>query len=267
VSKLIMRALTPDAGEIVFHGADGPFDLAKADPNDLHAIRPKVQMVFQDPYSSLSPRMTVERILTEPLEIHGRGTPASRRETARALMHAVGLEPRMVGRYPHSFSGGQRQRIGIARALALGPELIICDEPVSALDVSVQAQILNLLQDLRAELGLSFLFISHNLAVVDYMADRVAVMCRGRIVEIASGRAILRNPRHPYTRALLAAVPFPDLDRPLDFETLLKTGASDSRAWPPAFRDEGDPGTLALRTVAQDHAVLIRTDAVVEEVV
>ncbi len=145
-------------------------------------------MVFQDPVSSLSPRMTVQNILSEPLEIHDRGDGRSRLAAVKALMQATGLDPRFLSRYPHSFSGGQRQRIGIARALALGPQLLICDEPVSALDVSVQAQILNLLNDLRRELGLTYLFISHNLAVVDYMADRIAVMCRGRIVEIAPAR-------------------------------------------------------------------------------
>ncbi|MEJ1157622.1 ABC transporter ATP-binding protein [Prosthecomicrobium sp. N25] len=266
VSKLIMRAVTPDEGSILFHEPEGGIvDIARIGHGGLQALRPRIQMVFQDPYSSLSPRMTVERILTEPLEIHGHGTGESRRETARALMRAVGLDPRMLSRYPHSFSGGQRQRIGIARALALGPELIICDEPVSALDVSVQAQILNLLQDLRSELGLTYLFISHNLAVVDYMADRVAVMCRGRIVEIATSESILRNPVHPYTRALLAAVPYPDLDRPLDFDTLLRTGASDSRHWPPAFQE--GPERLELRSVGEDHQVLVRPNAAVEEIV
>ena len=153
----------------------------------------------------------------------------SRLETVKTLMRAIGLDPRFISRYPHSFSGGQRQRIGIARALALGPDLVICDEPVSALDVSVQAQILNLLKDLQKELGLTYLFISHNLAVVDYMADRIAVMCGGRIVELAPREILLRKPVHPYTRSLLAAVPFPDLDRPLDFKTLQLSGASDTK--------------------------------------
>ena len=154
-------------------------------------------------------------------------------------MRAIGLDQRHINRYPHSFSGGQRQRIGIARALALGPELLICDEPVSALDVSVQAQILNLLKDLQKELGLTYLFISHNLAVVDYMADRIAVMWGGRIVELAPREILLRKPIHPYTRSLLAAVPFPDLDRPLDFKTLQAGGASDTSAWAPQFRADG----------------------------
>src|SRR5204863_5800859 len=164
----------------------------------------------------------------EQLEIHHRGDADSRLEMVQHLMLAVGLDPRFLSRYPHSFSGGQRQRIGIARSLALGPNLLICDEPVSALDVSVQAQILNLLKDLQKELGLTYLFISHNLAVVDYMADRIAVMCRGRIVEIAPRETLFRAPVHPYTKALLAAVPFPDLDRPLKFDELRLSGASDS---------------------------------------
>ncbi len=180
--------------------ASGRIDVLAAEGDALMELRTKIQMVFQDPVSSLSPRMTVQNILSEPLEIHGRGDSAYRLEKVRALMQAIGLDQRYLNRYPHSFSGGQRQRIGIARSLALGPQLLICDEPVSALDVSVQAQILNLLKDLQKQLGLTYLFISHNLAVVDYMADRIAVMCGGRIVEIAPREIILRNPVHPYTR-------------------------------------------------------------------
>ena len=179
-------------------GARSTFSSAQGD--ELMELRTRIQMVFQDPVSSLSPRMTVQNILSEPLEIHGLGDNAYRLEKVRALMQAIGLDQRYLNRYPHSFSGGQRQRIGIARALALGPQLLICDEPVSALDVSVQAQILNLLKDLQKELGLTYLFISHNLAVVDYMADRIAVMCGGRIVEIAPREIILRDPVHPYTK-------------------------------------------------------------------
>jgi peptide/nickel transport system ATP-binding protein len=202
--------------------------------------------------------MTVQNILSEPLEIHGRGNGPARADTVKRLMEAVGLDPRYLSRYPHSFSGGQRQRIGIARALALGPDLLICDEPVSALDVSVQAQILNLLKDLQAELGLTYLFISHNLAVVDYMADRIAVMCNGRIVEVAPRQVLFRAPVHPYTRALLAAVPFPDLDRPLDFKTLKLGGASDSSRWAPQFRDEGEPDAPAHADLGEGHLVLAR---------
>ena len=220
VSKLIMRAITPDSGKIIYSDrGHAPIDMARSNAAELNTLRTRVQMVFQDPFSSLNPRMTVSNILTEPMEIHGIGSAESRRVHAAGLMQAVGLDPRFLNRYPHSFSGGQRQRIGIARALALNPGLLICDEPVSALDVSVQAQVLNLLKDLQSQLDLTYLFVSHNLAVIDYMADRIAVMCRGRIVEMASREKIFRNPVHPYTRSLLAAVPFPDLDRPLDYDT------------------------------------------------
>jgi peptide/nickel transport system ATP-binding protein len=265
VSKILMRAVRPDSGSIRFNGAEGSVDLLSAQGEDLRLLRTRIQMVFQDPVSSLSPRMTVQNIIGEPLEIHGRGTPASRHEKVVALLKAIGLDERALNRYPHSFSGGQRQRIGIARALALGPELLICDEPVSALDVSVQAQILNLLKDLQSELGLTYLFISHNLAVVDYMADRIAVMCAGRIVEIAPRQTLMRHPVHPYTRALLAAVPFPDLDRPLDFETLRVTGASDQSAWAPQFRDDGDAAALAPADLGDGHVVLARRSADVRE--
>ncbi|MFZ5673878.1 MAG: ABC transporter ATP-binding protein [Pseudomonadota bacterium] len=258
VSKIIMRALTPSQGTITFDGGEGPVDLLKAEGDKLKDIRRRIQMVFQDPFSSLSPRMTVQNILSEPLEIHNVGTPAERQATVERLMQAVGLDPRFLSRYPHSFSGGQRQRIGIARSLALGPDLLICDEPVSALDVSVQAQILNLLKDLQNELGLTYLFISHNLAVVDYMADRIAVMCRGRIVEMAPRETLFRNPVHPYTRALLAAVPYPDLGRPLDFKTLKLGGASDDSAWGPEFRDEG--GGLDYRDLGGSHWILARRE-------
>ena len=259
VSKLIMRALTPDAGEIIFDGDDGRIDVRSAGEEALQNLRTRIQMVYQDPFSSLSPRMTVQNILLEPLEIHGRGDAAYRLTTARNLMQAVGLDARFLNRYPHSFSGGQRQRIGIARALALGPELLICDEPVSSLDVSVQAQILNLLKDLQKHLGLTYLFISHNLAVVDYMADRIAVMCAGRIVELAPRQVLFRSPVHPYTRALLAAVPYPDLSRPLDFGPLRLAGASDANGWSKPFRDGGDG--LAHVDLGNNHVVLARRDA------
>ena len=178
-------------------------------------------------------------------------------------MRVVGLDPRFLSRYPHSFSGGQRQRIGIARSLALNPELLICDEPVSALDVSVQAQVLNLLKDLQKQLGLTYLFISHNLAVVDYMADRIAVMCQGRLVEVAPREVLFREPIHSYTRSLLAAVPYPDLARPLEFDTLRLEGASDMSGWAPQFRADGDDAELRHIEVAPGHVVLARnqTDA------
>ena len=265
VSKILMRALTPERGSVVFNGSNGPIDVLAAEGAELRTLRAKIQMVFQDPVSSLSPRMTVQNILSEPLEIHGRGDSRTRLETVKSLMRAIGLDPRFIGRYPHSFSGGQRQRIGIARALALGPDLVICDEPVSALDVSVQAQILNLLKDLQKELGLTYLFISHNLAVVDYMADRIAVMCGGRIVELAPREILLRKPIHPYTRSLLAAVPFPDLDRPLDFKTLQLSGASDTKAWGRQFRDDGEENVLAPADLGSGHFVLARRTADVRE--
>jgi peptide/nickel transport system ATP-binding protein len=263
VSKIIMRAVTPDGGSVTFNGSPGgAIDVLKASGQDLNTLRTKIQMVFQDPVSSLSPRMTVQNILSEPLEIHGRGNSGSRLEMVKGLMRAIGLDQRHLNRYPHSFSGGQRQRIGIARALALGPELLICDEPVSALDVSVQAQILNLLKDLQKELGLTYLFISHNLAVVDYMADRIAVMWSGRIVEMAPSEILLRKPIHPYTRSLLAAVPYPDLDRPLDFKTLQAAGgASDTSAWEPQFRDDGEEDALFPADLGGGHLVLARKSA------
>ncbi len=261
VSKVLMRAVTPDSGSVTFNGRDGTVDVLKAEGSALKQLRTRIQMVFQDPVSSLSPRMTVQNILSEPLEIHGRGDPASRLETVKSLLKAIGLDERALNRYPHSFSGGQRQRIGIARALALGPELLICDEPVSALDVSVQAQILNLLKDLQKELGLTYLFISHNLAVVDYMADRIAVMCMGRIVELAPREVLMKKPVHPYTRSLLAAVPLPDLNHPLDFATLRANGASDQAAWGPQFRDDGDGAGLAPADLGGGHVVLARRNA------
>ena len=258
--KIVMRAVKPDGGSITFDDGHGPVDLLKAEGEGLQVLREKIQMVFQDPFSSLSPRMTVQNILSEPLEIHERGDAGSRLDTVKSLMLAVGLDPRFLNRYPHSFSGGQRQRIGIARALALNPDLLICDEPVSALDVSVQAQILNLLKDLQARMGLTYLFISHNLAVVDYMADRIAVMSSGRIVEIAPREVLFRAPVHPYTRALLAAVPFPDLDRPLDYHTLQLGGASDTGSWPAQFRGGGED-RLVHTDLGSDHFVLAQPSA------
>ncbi|NTS33640.1 ABC transporter ATP-binding protein [Phyllobacterium sp. BT25] len=265
VSKILMRAVTPDSGSVTFDDGSGKINVLTAQGDDLMDLRTHIQMVFQDPVSSLSPRMTVQNILSEPLEIHGRGDRAYRLEKVRGLMQAIGLDQRFLNRYPHSFSGGQRQRIGIARALALGPQLLICDEPVSALDVSVQAQILNLLKDLQKQLGLTYLFISHNLAVVDYMADRIAVMWGGRIVELAPREVILRNPVHPYTRGLLAAVPFPDLDRPLDFTTLQASGASEQGEWAPQFRPDeaGDP--LIPADLGDGHFVLARKNVDVRE--
>ncbi len=240
-SKMIMRAVQPDAGSITYNDHGREIDVLAMSEDDLFAFRRQVQFIFQDPFGSLNPRMTVFDILSEPLTIHGVGTSEERRKLICELVRIVGLNVRCLRRYPHSFSGGQRQRIGIARALALGPELLICDEPVSALDVSIQAQILNLLKDLQAELGLTYLFISHNLAVVNYVADRIAVMCAGRLVELAPCRALFRNPVHPYTKALLEAVPEPNLDRKLDFRSLMAGRASDPAMWPAPFTVSGDP--------------------------
>ena len=239
VSKMIMRAVDPDEGAIVFDDHGALVRLDRLRDRELIRFRPRIQLVFQDPFSSLDPRMTVFDIVSEPLVIHGVGDHASRVAKVKGLMSLTGLDPRWLGRYPHSFSGGQRQRIGIARALALEPELLICDEPVSALDVSVQAQVLNLLKDLQRELGLTYLFISHNLAVVDYMADRIAVMCAGRLVEVAPREVLFERPVHPYTRALLAAVPRAELEHRLDLDALMSGEASDPARWPAPFADRG----------------------------
>jgi len=238
VSKIIMRAVKPDAGTVHFNDRGRIIDVLKLEGEELLRFRRKIQLVFQDPFSSLNPRMTVFDIVAEPLVIHGIGSEAERAEMVKELMRLVGLDARTLKRYPHSFSGGQRQRIGIARALALHPELLVCDEPVSALDVSIQAQILNLLKDLQGALGLTYLFVSHNLAVVRYVADRIAVMCRGRIVELAPTERLFRMPIHPYTQALLSAVPEPDLSKKLDLGKLMEGRASDPTAWPKPFRVE-----------------------------
>jgi peptide/nickel transport system ATP-binding protein len=249
-ARMILRSVTPDAGEVFFKD-ENVLALKGA---ELFAYRRHVQFVFQDPFSSLNPRMTAYDIVSEPLVIHGIGDADERFARVKEMMGLVGLDVRHLRRYPHSFSGGQRQRIGIARALALGPELLICDEPVSALDVSVQAQVLNLLADLRSALGLAYIFISHNLAVVNYLADRIAVMCAGRIVELAPAAELFRNPVHPYTRALLAAVPEPDLDRKLDFNALMEGKASDPTAWPAEFRIAGAQRP-AMQDIGRGHLV------------
>src|ERR1700760_4019607 len=205
VSRLVLRLIEPDAGSVRFEGRD----LLALDANELRAFRRQAQIIFQDPYASLNPRMTVSQILGEPLALHELVPPTQRRERIEELLRLVGLEPRVARRYPHEFSGGQRQRIAIARALAVEPKLIICDEPVSALDVSIRSQILNLLRDLQDRLGLAFFFVSHDLAVVKHIADRVAVMNLGGIVETADAQALFASPRHPYSRALLSAIPVP----------------------------------------------------------
>ena len=257
LSKILLRAVTPDAGSVVFNDHGNQIDVLALEAEQLQRFRGQVQFIFQDPFGSLNPRMTVFDIIEEPLAIHGIGNTRSRREMVEELVGLVGLDRHHLRRYPHSFSGGQRQRIGIARALALRPDLVICDEPTSALDVSIQAQILNLLMDLKQKLGLTYLFISHNLAVVDYIADRIAVMCAGRIVEIADRATLFRAPVHPYTKALLAAVPTPDLAHPLDFGQLMEDRASDPGAWPEPFRRERAK-SLGLFEVAPGHVVEAR---------
>jgi peptide/nickel transport system ATP-binding protein len=263
-AKMILRSVMPDSGEIVFNDSGTPRDVLAMSGEELFAYRRKVQFVFQDPFSSLNPRMTVNDIVAEPLLIHGVGDPEERFARVKELMTLVGLDVRFLRRYPHSFSGGQRQRIGIARALALGPQLLICDEPVSALDVSVQAQVLNLLLDLKQALNLTYIFISHNLAVVHYLADRIAVMCAGRLVELAPYDELFRRPLHPYTKALLAAVPDPDLDRKLDFAALMEGKASDPGAWPAPFRL--DAATRAgMLDVGDNHFVRAHEGADISE--
>jgi peptide/nickel transport system ATP-binding protein/oligopeptide transport system ATP-binding protein len=205
VGRLVLRLIEPTAGSVAFEGRD----LAVLSVQELRAFRSQAQLIFQDPYSSLNPRMTIGETLSEPLRLHTALSARGRRERVAELLTTVGLRAEYARRYPHEFSGGQRQRIAIARALAVTPKLIVCDEPVSALDVSIRSQILNLLRDLQERLGLSFIFISHDLAVVKHIADRIAVMYLGRIVETAPAEQIFAAPRHPYTQALLSAIPIP----------------------------------------------------------
>jgi len=204
--RVLLRLEPATSGTVRYGGVE----LESLEPEALRRVRREMQMIFQDPYASLNPRHTVRRIVREPLDIHGIGTPAEREERVLDLLDRVGLEAGHAGRFPHEFSGGQRQRVGIARALATGPRLVVADEPISALDVSIQAQIVNLLGELREEMGLTYLFIAHDLAMVRHLSDRVAVMMLGKIVEMGPRDAVFRTPLHPYTRGLLAAVPRPD---------------------------------------------------------
>ncbi|MGI9407637.1 MAG: dipeptide ABC transporter ATP-binding protein [Hyphomicrobiaceae bacterium] len=236
VSKMIMGAISADEGEILFNDGPTQTNLAGMSDKDLIPYRLRMQYIFQDPFGSLNPRMTVYSVLSEPLGIHRIADQTYRDEMVREIMELVGLDVRALNRYPHSFSGGQRQRIGIARALVLKPELLICDEPVSALDVSTQAQVLNLLNDLRDKLGLTYLFISHDLAVVNYIADRIAVMCRGQLVEIGPRDTIFDNPQHPYTQSLLASVPTVDLSHPLDFGSIRNGLSTQPENWTGPFQ-------------------------------
>jgi peptide/nickel transport system ATP-binding protein/oligopeptide transport system ATP-binding protein len=209
----ILRAMSYSvevSGEILYHHPSGIVNLAPLGGHAMRPYRTDIQMIFQDPYSSLNPRMSVGQIVEEPLKIHTRQSPAERRERVAWLMQKVGLSPDYIHRYPHEFSGGQRQRIGIARALATNPKIVIADEPVSALDVSIQAQVVNLMQDIQKEFDLSYIFIAHDLSVVRHISDRIAVMYKGEIVEIGEAESLYQQPQHPYSRALLAAVPRPD---------------------------------------------------------
>jgi oligopeptide transport system ATP-binding protein len=206
VGRCLLRLHEPTSGEVHFLGRN----IVGLPHKEMQALRREMQIIFQDPYASLNPRLSIRSIVSEPLKIHNIGNKATQNAKVEDLLAKVGLDPKYADRYPHEFSGGQRQRIGIARALALNPKLIICDEPVSALDVSVQAQVVNLLQELQEEFGLTYLFISHGLAVVEHISDRVAVMYLGKIVEICSASDLYENPLHPYTQALLSAIPIPD---------------------------------------------------------
>jgi len=227
--RAIMRLEEPTAGEVYFEGEN----ILAYDDSQMRALRKKMQIIFQDPFSSLNPRKTVSHIVGEPLLIHGVKNRAERDERVLDLLRVVGLRKENMRRYPHQFSGGQRQRIGVARALALNPKLVVCDEAVSALDVSIQAQVINLLKELQVEFGLTYLFISHDLSVVEHVSDRVAVMYLGKIVEIASSIDLYKNPLHPYTQALLSAVPIPDPSVPRANRIILK-GDVPSPIDPPA---------------------------------
>ena len=228
--RAIIRLYQPTEGRIVFDGTD----ITSIGGSELRGIRRRMQMIFQDPYASLNPRMNVETIIAEPLEIHGVGNNRERRDRSRELLATVGLNPEFGVRYPHEFSGGQRQRIGVARALALNPDLVVADEPISALDVSIQAQIINLLERLQGEFGLTYLFVAHDLSVVAHISDRIAVMYLGRIVELATSRELNRHPLHPYSVALLSAIPIPDPAVEARRRRIILKGDVPSPASPPS---------------------------------
>ena len=229
LARVLIRIHKPDAGSIVFEGED----IARASAAEIRPLRKRMQMVFQDPYASLNPRMTVADIIGEPLDIHGLARGREKQQRVEELLRVVGLNPYFANRYPHEFSGGQRQRIGIARALAVNPSFIVCDEPISALDVSIQAQIINLLEELQDEFGLTYLFIAHDLSVVRHISDRIAVMYLGKIVELADRLELYEQPLHPYTKALLSAVPIPDPTIERKRERIILTGDVPSPVNPP----------------------------------
>ena len=231
--RAILRLYEPTAGSIKFRRETGEMvEITELTKLELKELRRDMQIIFQDPFSSLNPRMSIGRLIAEPLVIHNIGDQEYRQERVRELLEAVGMSGQIASRYPHEFSGGQRQRIGIARALALNPRLIICDEPVSALDVSVQAQVLNIMEELQEKLGLTYLFISHDLSVVEHISDRVGVMYLGRIVEMTRSEDLYSNPRHPYTEALLSAIPYADPDVVTE-EILLEGNVPDPANAPP----------------------------------
>ncbi|MFQ6015622.1 MAG: ABC transporter ATP-binding protein [Anaerolineae bacterium] len=228
--RAILQLYRPTAGDVYFEGQN----LVEMKGETLRRMRRKMQMIFQDPYASLNPRMTVGSIIGEPLEVHGIVKGREKRERVQELLQVVGLNPYFINRYPHEFSGGQRQRIGVARALAVNPSFIVCDEPISALDVSIQAQIINLLEELQAEFNLTYLFIAHDLSVVRHISDRVAVMYLGKLVELTDRQSLYEEPLHPYTQALLSAVPIPDPVVEEKRERIILTGDVPSPANPPS---------------------------------
>ena len=228
--RAIMHLDPPTSGKVYFEDRD----ISKMNKKELKAMRREMQFIFQDPYASLNPRMTIGEIISEPMVIHGIGTPEERIERVRELLDVVGLNPEHINRYPHEFSGGQRQRVGIARSFILRPKLIICDEPVSALDVSIQAQVLNLLKDLQKQYGTAYLFIAHDLSVVQHISDRVAVMYLGKMVELSDWKSLYAEPNHPYTQALLSAVPIPDPDVQQNRKRIILAGDPPSPIDPPS---------------------------------
>ncbi len=229
-ARAILRLIEPTDGQVIYEGED----ILSFPRKKMFDIRKKIQIIFQDPYASLSPRMTIGDIISEPMEIHNIGDKKYREKRVKKLLEIVGLNPEHINRYPHEFSGGQRQRIGVARALVLNPKLILCDEPVSALDVSVQAQILNLMTDLQKEFNLTYLFIAHDLSVVKHVSNNIAVMYLGKIVEVASSEALYENPLHPYTMGLLSAVPIPDPELEKKRKRIILTGDVPSPIDPPS---------------------------------